>query len=158
MVIKFKLFLKGKFVGYEKHEKSKDTETPPEIISIYHSDNGKGWFRINNEEAECRKPELWDDYNLPMLSIVHDKKAQYTGRNFRDKEIYIGDILLDNHDGGIGVIEWHNRDMIVIVKWRGEDGHYHTPLLSVMFGRYNKIIGNTTENPELLSEWCKKIY
>ncbi len=129
--IKFKLFFKGKFVGWQRETTIHSYKELWTIQSQYSKD-GTEW-----------------SYDL---YIMHDDKKQYTGRKLKDKEIYEGDILGGGDELGNGFVEWSSNQIAFILRWYCEDGSSETPLLSDEISGYSEIIGNIHENPELLEE------
>ena len=129
---KYRLILNNKIVGYERH--MVDTESG--IVEIFHSDNGKDWFRINNTEADlCVKSPCI------LLSIIHDDKERYTGFKIKGKEIYKGDKLHSNYYGTL-IVKW-DRDG----KWIAECKDKHMDLDDDLWRAVGtcKLIGNIHE-------------
>ena len=97
--------------------------------------------------------ELEDDrYILQQYTGLHDKNG---------KEIYEGDILKSTEKpnqytreyelSGIGVVVWSEKDTMYNLRWFDSNGRSVEPALKNMLGRYNEIIGNIYENPELIN-------
>jgi hypothetical protein len=94
---KFKLKLKGEFVGYEEwrhegiphsqHEEARDKN----ILVLYQSKDGVNWGNrvFPNSQKAC------------VFPILHDEKCQSTGFNAKNGEVYLGDRLVHLQNGFI---------------------------------------------------------
>lgn len=141
--IKFRLIRDGKVVGYEKFYPGKR--------------RGDGSWEAYPNWLYSKDGEIWSAGNY----IFHTSKDQYTG--LKDKngaEIYEGDRLKSSEPlgeyqsdyamRGIGIVLWNESKAGYVLKWVDSRDGEHFPLLSDMINRYNEIIGNIHENPELL--------
>ena len=91
--LKFKLFLKGKFAGYEVHRKAKDDYATLYSLGGYKTTVAKGNVAIHHSE---KSKEILSTFNCitshPLDYIQYDEKRQFTGmHDVNGAEIYEGD-------------------------------------------------------------------
>ena len=107
--------------------------------------NNGQWHYWGMVDGAWVQPLIQDNYDHPKDS------DQYTGlKNKQDKEIYEGDIIIE--DGVVAAIEWSKSNACFCYKTEtgfvgGSIGTY-----SQLDGFYGEIIGTVYENPELLDK------
>ncbi len=107
---KYRLILNHEIVGWGWHIKHKNSD----VVEIFHSEDNKSWFRINNTKSDlCIKSPCI------LLSIPYDSEEQYTGFKIKKKEIYEGDKIHSNYYGTL-IVKW-DRDGKWIAECKDKD-------------------------------------
>ncbi len=128
--IKFKLFLRNKFVGYEKWYPgtwNEEGEYWKAIPRWMYSQGGERWF--------------------PDPDFRYDGRVQFTDLHDKNgKGIFEGDWFRSNSRVNPFIIVWHNGSFRG--KYPQHDGEgFHIDEYET---RYGEVIGNIYENPKLL--------
>lgn len=113
-----------------------------------------GYFIVNEQASHFQWPAIWNP-----IEVIPDSVGQSTGKFDKgNKETFEGDILIDNN-------EWDDRTFretgdIFVVKWNVEYAEFNCiNKTNTIDGDITmegvpelEIIGNTTDNPELMKE------
>jgi len=85
-----------------------------------------------------------DDYEVYMLEVIPETVGQYTGLHDKNgKEIYEGDIVKITFSEEIMPIVFNKARFVIVDKYNNRFELYE-------FVNNLEVIGNTTDNPELL--------
>lgn len=120
------------------------------LLRIPHPPACMGKEESDKYYIQFADPRYMPDWNMPYRMVQGEVEAetigQYTGlKDKNDIEIYDGDIL--DHDGDLWLVEYSLEFGMFTLQWEDiiED-------FSNMNAKWFEIIGNTTDNPELLEE------
>ena len=99
-------------------------------------------------------PRYMPDWNMPYKMVQGEVNpetiGQYTGLHDKNgKEIYEGDIVVDKEDEVMGEITWNEEEASFYFSILYENGTYEEEKLND-WASVLEVIGNITDNPELL--------
>lgn len=115
------------------------------LLNFTGDDGNMGCYIFEDNSSEF--------YSIPEMLIEVDPNTvgQYIGKKDKNgKEAYIGDISKSFFGDNIGIIEWHKTNPWIVLRYvDSRNGIYSFDHLSL---EAFEIIGNLTDNPDLLTQ------